>query len=60
MKRVTGVDQLFLRMLPDSTVYLLVEMVVDYFFLSGVYSDTRSFFTTLDHTFALGSTSLNR
>lgn len=35
-ERVTGVEQLFMRRRPDSTVGLLVTEVVNYFFLAGL------------------------
>lgn len=59
MKRVSGVDQLFVRRLPDSTVDILVAKVVDDFLHAEVDSKIKSFFTSLDQTFALGATSVS-
>lgn len=56
MERVRGVDQLFVKRLPDTTIGLLVAKVVDDFLLAGIDSEIRQFLEHVHNAFTLGST----
>lgn len=54
MKRVFGVDQLFIRRVLNGSIGFLVAKLVDDFLLSGTESEITRFFDAIDKFFKLG------
>lgn len=55
---VSGIDQLFIRRTVEGSIGLLVEKVVDDFFISGSRSSMDYFLNQLDSNFKLGASSI--
>lgn len=56
MKRVSGVDHLFIKRLPDSKMGLIVANVVDDFLMPGTDSQMQVFLDSVNSMFTLGAT----
>lgn len=60
MELASVVYQLFGSRLPDSSIDIIVAIVVEYILVAGVDCNLHSFFSSLDQTFSLGSTIVDR
>lgn len=60
MQRVSGVDQLFVRLLKGGTLGLLVTKVLYDFLLFGTKNDIQNFFSSINPSFSLGAAEIGK